>query len=66
MFERNGDAIAFNAVSDLVHGWPGGVIQASENGLFVSSIFEVPHAVEIRDQAGAGRAPSQTLLSLYA
>jgi alpha-N-arabinofuranosidase len=30
-----------SAVSDLVNGWPGGIIQASRDGLFVSPIYLV-------------------------
>ena len=41
VFERNGDFIAMTAVSDLVNGWPGGIIQASRHGLFVTPIYLV-------------------------
>jgi len=41
VFERNSDVIAMTAVSDLVNGWPGGIIQASRHGLFVSPIYLV-------------------------
>jgi alpha-N-arabinofuranosidase len=41
MFERNGDVIASSAISDLVNGWPGGIIQASRHGLFVTPSFLV-------------------------
>ncbi len=41
MFERNGDVIASSAVSDMVNGWSGGVIQASRNGLFVTPTYLV-------------------------
>jgi alpha-N-arabinofuranosidase len=30
-----------SAVSDLVNGWPGGIIQAGRHGLFVSPIYHV-------------------------
>ena len=30
-----------SAVSDLVNGWPGGIIQASRHGLFVTPIYLV-------------------------
>jgi len=30
-----------SAVSDPVNGWPGGIIQASRNGLFVTPIYLV-------------------------
>jgi hypothetical protein len=29
VFERRGDLIGMSAVSDVVNGWPGGIIQAS-------------------------------------
>jgi alpha-N-arabinofuranosidase len=41
VFERQGDLIAMSAVSDLVNGWPGGIIQASRDGLFVTPIYVV-------------------------
>jgi alpha-N-arabinofuranosidase len=30
-----------SAISDLVNGWPGGIIQASRHGLFVSPLYHV-------------------------
>ncbi len=30
-----------SAVSDLVNGWPGGIIQASRHGVFVTPIYLV-------------------------
>ena len=30
-----------SAVSDLVNGWPGGIIQAGRHGVFVSPIYLV-------------------------
>ena len=41
VFERSGDVVEMSAVSDLVNGWPGGIIQANRHGLFVSSIYHV-------------------------
>jgi len=41
VFERSGDLVALEAVSDLVNGWPGGIIQANRHGLFVSPIYQV-------------------------
>lgn len=41
VFERSGDRVEMSAVSDLVNGWPGGIIQAGRHGLFVSPIFLV-------------------------
>jgi alpha-L-arabinofuranosidase len=40
-FERNGDLIASTAVSDLVNGWSGGIIQASRDNLFVTPTYLV-------------------------
>ncbi len=41
VFERRSDLIAMSAVSDLVNGWPGGIIQASRHGTFVTPIYLV-------------------------
>ncbi len=41
VFERSGDLIGMSAVSDLINGWPGGIIQASRTGLFVSPVYLV-------------------------
>ncbi|HSE22187.1 MAG TPA: alpha-L-arabinofuranosidase C-terminal domain-containing protein [Pyrinomonadaceae bacterium] len=41
VFERSNGVVAMSAVSDLVNGWPGGIIQASRDGLFVSPIYLV-------------------------
>lgn len=41
VFERSGDVVEMSAVSDLVNGWPGGIIQAWRHGVFVSPIFLV-------------------------
>jgi alpha-N-arabinofuranosidase len=41
VFERAGSTVAMSAVSDLVNGWPGGVIQAGRHGLFVSPVYLV-------------------------
>jgi alpha-N-arabinofuranosidase len=41
VFERQGDLIEMSAVSDLINGWPGGIIQASRHGLFVTPIYLV-------------------------
>jgi alpha-N-arabinofuranosidase len=41
VFERKGDLVTMSAVSDLVNGWPGGIIQASRHGLFVTPAFLV-------------------------
>ncbi|MBV8858159.1 MAG: hypothetical protein JOZ02_14610 [Acidobacteria bacterium] len=41
VFERAGDLVGMSAVSDLVNGWPGGIIQAGRHGLFVSPLYLV-------------------------
>jgi len=41
VFERRSDLVAMSAVSDLVNGWPGGIIQASRHGVFVTPIYLV-------------------------
>jgi len=41
VFERRGALVAMSAVSDLVNGWPGGIIQAGRHGVFVSPTFLV-------------------------
>jgi alpha-L-arabinofuranosidase len=30
-----------SAVSDMVNGWPGGIVQAGRNGVFVSAVYHV-------------------------
>ena len=41
VFERSGGIVGMSAVSDLVNGWPGGIIQASRDSLFVTPIYLV-------------------------
>lgn len=41
VFERSGEIVEMSAVSDLVNGWPGGIIQAGRNSVFVTPIFLV-------------------------
>jgi alpha-N-arabinofuranosidase len=41
VFERRGNLVGMSAVSDLVNGWPGGIIQASRHGVFVTPIYLV-------------------------
>jgi len=41
VFERRSGQIAMSAVSDLVNGWPGGIIQAGSHGVFVTPIYLV-------------------------
>lgn len=39
VFERASPFVAMSAVSDLVNGWPGGIIQASRGGVFVTPLY---------------------------
>ena len=41
VFERSGDLIEMTAVSDLVNGWSGGIIQASRHEVFVTPTYLV-------------------------
>lgn len=41
VFERMGQLVEMSAVSDLVNGWPGGIIQAGRHSVFVSSLYLV-------------------------
>jgi alpha-N-arabinofuranosidase len=41
VFERTSPLLAMSAESDLVNGWPGGIIQAGRHGLFVSPLYYV-------------------------
>jgi alpha-N-arabinofuranosidase len=41
VFERTGDLVHMSAVSDLVNGWPGGIIQASRHGVYVTATYLV-------------------------
>jgi alpha-N-arabinofuranosidase len=39
VFERSGDLVQMTAVSDLVNGWSGGLIQASRHAVFVTPTY---------------------------
>ncbi len=41
VFERSGALVEMSAVSDLVNGWPGGIIQARRHDLFVTPLYLV-------------------------
>ncbi|HET7287691.1 MAG TPA: alpha-L-arabinofuranosidase C-terminal domain-containing protein, partial [Pyrinomonadaceae bacterium] len=41
VFERSGDLVEMSAVSDLVNGWPGGIIQASRHDVFITPLYLV-------------------------
>jgi len=56
-FERNGDIIASSAVSDLINGWSGGIIQASRHDLFLTPTYLVNKLY--RDHLGTTRLASE-------
>jgi alpha-L-arabinofuranosidase len=62
VFERSGEIVEMSAVSDLVNGWPGGIIQAGRNSLFVSPIYLVNqlYAEHRGDRLLASRVESPT------
>lgn len=39
VFERSSPLVGMSAVSDLVNGWPGGIIQAGRHGVFVTPLY---------------------------
>jgi alpha-N-arabinofuranosidase len=39
VFERSGEVVAMAAISDLVNGWSGGLIQAGRDSLFVTPTY---------------------------
>jgi alpha-L-arabinofuranosidase len=62
VFERSGEIVEMSAVSDLVNGWPGGIIQAGRHSVFVSPIYLVNqlYAEHRGDQLLATRVDSPT------
>jgi alpha-N-arabinofuranosidase len=46
VLERTSRLIEMGTVSDAVNGWPGGLIQASRHGLFVTPVYQV-HALYV-------------------
>ena len=57
VFERSGDLVEMTAASDLVNGWPGGLIQASRDGVFVT-----PTGLAVKlynDRLGAERVAAE-------
>ena len=62
VFERSGEIVEMSAVSDLVNGWPGGIIQAGRHSVFVSPIFLVNqlYAAHRGDQRLASNVNSPT------
>jgi alpha-L-arabinofuranosidase len=57
VFERRGSLVTMSAVSDLINGWPGGIIQASRHGVFVTPIYLVNQLYATR--LGAERLAAQ-------
>ena len=57
VFERSGEIIGMTAVSDLVNGWSGGIIQASRNSIFVTPTFWVNKLYQ--DHLGTSRLATQ-------
>jgi alpha-N-arabinofuranosidase len=47
VFERSGAIVEMTAVSDLVNGWSGGIIQAGRHGLFVTPTY---HAIRLYNE----------------
>ena len=41
VFERSGEVVQMSAVSDMVNGWSGGIIQASRHAVYATSIYLV-------------------------
>ncbi len=62
-FERRGSVVGMSAVSDLVNGWPGGIIQASRDSLFVTPIYLVNqlYATHLGSERLATRVEGPTL-----
>ena len=62
VFERSGDIVEMTAVSDLVNGWPGGIIQAGRQSVFVSPLYLVNqlYAEHRGNQRVASRVESPT------
>lgn len=65
VFERRGDLVEMSAVSDLVNGWPGGIIQASRHGVFVTPIYLVNqlYATRVGAERVAARVEGPTFSS---
>jgi alpha-N-arabinofuranosidase len=59
VFERSSDLVELTAVSDLVNGWSGGVIQASRHDVFVTPTYRVIQLYN--DHLGAERLATKVL-----
>jgi alpha-N-arabinofuranosidase len=57
-FERDGDAVEANSISDLLNGWAGGILQASRDRIYGTAQF---HAVKLyADHLGTDRLSTMT------
>lgn len=57
-FERDGDIVEANSISDLLNGWPGGIVQASRDRVYGTAQF---YAVELYSHhLGTERLESST------
>src|SRR5690348_935751 len=65
VFERSGEIVEMSAVSDLVNGWPGGIIQSGRQSVFVSPIYLVNqlYAEHRGDQLLATTVTSPTFIT---
>jgi alpha-L-arabinofuranosidase len=65
VFERRSDLVGMSAVSDLVNGWPGGIIQAGSHDLFVTPIYLVNrlYATHLGSERLAARVDGPTFSS---
>lgn len=63
VFERTDGLVAMSAVSDMVNGWPGGIIQASRTGVFVSPIYLVNQLY--RESLGAERLATEVVSATF-
>lgn len=59
VFERSGNLVGMSAVSDLVNGWPGGIIQAGRHAVFVSPLYHVNRLYA--EQRGDERLASEVI-----
>ena len=57
VFERSGALVEMTAVSDLVNGWSGGIIQASRHDVFVTPTYLVIRLYN--DHLGGERLPAR-------
>ena len=61
-FERKGDLVEMSAISDLINGWPGGLIQASRRRLFTTPNYAVIRAYN--KHRGDWRLDAETAVSV--